>query len=91
MFKDKFGNRIEIAPQQKVESIGWSRIEKLLVAIAPFITERDPVWWAENCLITDASSIYDFLKDDDIKLLGDRLNLPIEGNMYIWQVVEMMP
>jgi hypothetical protein len=89
--KDPFGRRITLAPQQKIDSIPWSRIEKLLVAIAPFMTDKDPVLWANSCLITDESSISDFLNDDDIRMLCDRLNLPIEGEMYIWQVVERMP
>jgi hypothetical protein len=88
--RDFSGAKFTLAPQTKVTSMS-DRVEKLLLAIAPLVTDSDPKDWARFCLVTDKSTIWDFISDnDDIEKLSVKLGIAINGSMFIWRVAQEM-
>jgi len=86
--------KIESAPQYYVNQYE-EEVHKLLLLVGELMSE-DPKDWADNCFVTDQSTLSDFFSREEdeeegvVKGLSKKLGFEVERSMYIYEIAARM-
>lgn len=87
--KDFSGWKIEAAATSATQKY-LNQLAELKVLIGGFISD-DAEDWAANCWVSDMSTLWDFMLDqDDLAELSKTLGFPVTKDMYLYQVCALM-
>ena len=80
---DYEGRDIYVAETDEINKLRKGTL-RFLQILAPFVSSMSPEEWAENCFVSDLSTMGDFnLKDKQLKALSKKLGFAITHDSYI--------